>query len=631
MAAPTLLDYAESNWADAVSTSEVTDDLNWNAAGDVIVALGATEDNAVTLGTPTATGLTFAAMSGTPTNTGSSCKAYAWSATGAGDSNSVVTATTDGTSSGRGISAWAWSGSGGLGTPVVNVGAGITVNVTVEQDSSVVMVLADWNATADVTVTSDPVGGTIREASTPGAGGRCTFLVVEWNSQAAGTRAYGVSAWTGTGTVSKIAVEVKGLTASSIPFSPQRAVQTRDTGEAPWLQRDRRNANLVATAADPLVPPLDSAWQADGRYWHLYTDDAWRSWQPQQRRYVDPSLLTPAAFDPTGYGDRYRTAATNVDRRETVSQRPYLSEPGLLSTAALEEVLLGSADDLRRRQAQAATHAERREVAFQPDRQSDPSLLEVVAGDPLLGLTDARRYLTAATHTERRTQPGQWHVSADIDVAAIPPPRMFAAPRAIDETPHFVCGNLRRPTDQSPLTPASSHDPVLSAYLPLLLAELRAATHADRREVAQQRLAFSDIPADADPLLVAAGVGGDAWRRANAGAYYDRRETAHQPRRWTVYFDGGPAGPPLSLSWGAGGVLWHLYNRAAGIVDRVWQPQQRQRLADLELLAIVTAVNATSTTAVTAGRTSSSATSASRTSTSGVTARRTSTSDVSDG
>lgn len=218
MAAPTLLDYAESNWTDAASTSEVTDDLDWSGSGDIVVALGATEDNGNTLGTPTATGLTFAAMSGSPTNTGSSCKAYAWSATASSNSNSTVTSTTDGATAGRGIAAWAWSGSAGLGTPVVDVGTGITVNVTVAQDSAVVMVLADWNATADVTVTTVPAGGTIREANTPGGGGRCTFLVVEWQAQSAGTRAYGVSAWTGTGTVSKIAVEVQG-TASGTPIT----------------------------------------------------------------------------------------------------------------------------------------------------------------------------------------------------------------------------------------------------------------------------------------------------------------------------------------------------------------------------------------------------------------------------
>jgi hypothetical protein len=213
VAAPTLLDYAESTWSGTSNTDEVTDDLDWSASGDLIIVLGCTEDNARAFNTATATGLTFAAMSGTPTNTGSSCKAYAWTATASGNGNSTVTGPiADGVTAARGISAWAWTGSGGFGTAVVNVGTGATVSVTVEADSSVVMVLGDWNATSDVTVTTTPAGGTQREAvATSGA----TFLVIQWDNQTAGTRSYGVTGWTGTGTISKIAVEVKGIAAAA--------------------------------------------------------------------------------------------------------------------------------------------------------------------------------------------------------------------------------------------------------------------------------------------------------------------------------------------------------------------------------------------------------------------------------
>lgn len=208
MTAPTLLDYAESTWTGVSTGSEVTDDLDWNASGDRVVVLGCTEDNSRLLSTPTATGLTFAALTGLPTNSASSCRAYGWEATAGGNGNSAITAASDGSSAARGISAWAFSGSSGLGTPVVAVSAALTVNVTTSADSSVVMVLGDWNATTDVAVTTVPTGGTIREATN--VSGVATFLVVEWHNQAVGTRAYGVSAWTGTGTISKAAVEVLG-------------------------------------------------------------------------------------------------------------------------------------------------------------------------------------------------------------------------------------------------------------------------------------------------------------------------------------------------------------------------------------------------------------------------------------
>lgn len=210
MAAPTLRDYVESNYTDSGTSETSGAALDWSAAGDLVVALGMTEDNTRTLSTPAATGLTFAAMSGSPTNTSSSCKGYAWSATAAGSGSQTVTAATDGGAAKRGISVWAWGGSDGLGTPVVNVGTGKTVSVTVVgPDSTVVMILGDWDATSDVTFTTVPAGGTVREAVSNA--GTATFIVIEWTNQAAGTRSYGVDTdWTGTGTITKLAVEVKG-------------------------------------------------------------------------------------------------------------------------------------------------------------------------------------------------------------------------------------------------------------------------------------------------------------------------------------------------------------------------------------------------------------------------------------
>ena len=231
MAAPTLLDYAESNWADISATVDTTDDLDWASAADVIVVLGATEDNGITMATPTGTGITLSALAGLPTNTASSCKGYGWSGAAAGNGNSVLTST-NGASGARGIAAWAYSGSDGLGTPVVTVSTALTHNITVLADSSVVMVLADWNATADVTVTTVPAGGTIREATQATGGTTATFLVIEWANQAAGTRAYGVSAWTGTGTITKVSVEVKGTAAGPQTISPSGIASAEAFGTA---------------------------------------------------------------------------------------------------------------------------------------------------------------------------------------------------------------------------------------------------------------------------------------------------------------------------------------------------------------------------------------------------------------
>lgn len=247
MAAPTLLDYATSDWTDSSTTVETTDDLDWSAAGDVIVVLGATEDNGLAMATPTGTGITLAALSGLPTNSANSTKVYGWSATAAGDGNTVLTST-NGASGARGIAAWAYTGSTGLGTPVTNVGTGITVSVTVAQDSSVVMVLADWSASADVTVDTVPAGGTIRQAHQ--VSGLATFLVVEWSAQAAGTRSYGVANWAGTGTVSKAAVEVKGTAGASPSATEATGTGAAGTGTAAL----GINASEAAGTADAQAP-----------------------------------------------------------------------------------------------------------------------------------------------------------------------------------------------------------------------------------------------------------------------------------------------------------------------------------------------------------------------------------------
>lgn len=205
-----LIDYKGSTFTGTASSEATSAALAWNANGNRIVVLGATEDNGETINTPTATGLTFSALSGLPTTTGSSCKGYGWSATASGSGSSVISATTS-IGIGAGIAAWSFESTDGVGTPVVNVGTGLTVSVTVPEGATVLMILADWNATTDTTVTASPSGANIREAAN--VSGRATFLALEWPNQAAGTRTYGVTNWTGTGTVTKVAVCVLGDTA----------------------------------------------------------------------------------------------------------------------------------------------------------------------------------------------------------------------------------------------------------------------------------------------------------------------------------------------------------------------------------------------------------------------------------
>lgn len=214
MAAPTLLDYAESTYS-GTGSPDTTDDLDWSGAGDRIVVLGITEDNGITFTTnpPTISGVTLSTLSGLPTNSTNSCKGYGWSGTASGNSNSTVSAALSGNSA-AGLSAWAFSGSDGVVVPTPVVSAALTMSISVSQDSSIVMILGDWNATTDVTVDPDPNGGLVREATS--VSGRASFYVVEWHNQAAGTRNYGLQNWTGTGTITKAAVEVQGTASAGV-------------------------------------------------------------------------------------------------------------------------------------------------------------------------------------------------------------------------------------------------------------------------------------------------------------------------------------------------------------------------------------------------------------------------------
>lgn len=411
--------------------------------------------------------------------------------------------------------------------------------------------------------------------------------------------------------------------AAAVIAPPARTVQGRDPGEAWWVQRDRRDANTVATAANPLPSPLDSAWRAGARYWHLYgdaADVAPRTWQSLQRLYVsDPNLLAaaPAAVP---YGPQRTVAAR--DPGEAWWQQLPGRDPVALGQPLLENELLGSVDDLRRRYLEPA-YGDRREVPQQRTYVSDPLLLTaaLLENELLGGAGAAQRANAPATHAPRWWMPQQparqvWYFDAGPDVPPLtvafgdgggywarynqagwqPDRREVPQQRAYISDPSFyptippldpltvawgaggaywwlyntAAGQVDR--REVPQQRRYVSDPATLAGA-LLENELLGGADdrwrrygqwpTDRRQVPQQRAYLSDPtllgPPPTDPLTLAAGVGGDLWRRVNAAAYGDRREVAQQPSRWTLYFDAGPGSPPLTLTWGAGGDYWHRY------------------------------------------------------------------------
>src|SRR5690242_12218151 len=132
-----------------------------------------TEDQAVTLATPTVTGgtgtgLTFSALVGSPTSTASSCKGYGWRATAAGTgSGTLRTSVVSSDQAGGMIALKAAAGTLGTVSALTTLtNTAKTVSVTRGGPNSVVAFAAgDWSANTDVTVDPSPAGGTQRVAT----------------------------------------------------------------------------------------------------------------------------------------------------------------------------------------------------------------------------------------------------------------------------------------------------------------------------------------------------------------------------------------------------------------------------------------------------------------------------------
>jgi len=456
-----------------------------------------------------------------------------------------------------------------IGAVVNGTTAGVSYTSTVDNSQGV-----SCGLTANATLTAGGSGNTLIDTTGGFDSGDAVFTL---NKTALTTTAGTTVTLTiaGTATIAHhVAVELVPPAAATIPYNPQRTTPTRDPGEAWWIQRDRRDANTVATAANPLPSPLDSAWQAGSRYWHLYgdaADAAARTWQSLQRNTAsDPSLLTPATAvqycpprqtasrdygeiqwaqrrptDPSllatallenellggaGMAQRANTAATNAPRLWT-PQQPQREgySPGLLDQAELEGVLLGGAESAKRNL--PATHADRREGPQQRLYISDPSFYPTTAPtDPLTlawgaGGTYWLIYNVAALNVDRREAPQQRRYISD--------PGLLATALLENE---LLVGNRRHGTwFARPISirgragtgildiPA---DP-LQLTADLLLRILLPATHADRRQAGQQRPQLVDQSAPRPPVSRATSTPTVAARRTSTDAVSARRTSTN--------------------------------------------------------------------------------------------------------
>lgn len=250
MAAPTLTSQTGSTWSDRVNTDEVTGTLTWNS-GDRVLVVGFTEDQTLTLGTPTATGLTFTAL-GSPITTSNSCWMHVWQATAASSGSGTVTgprATGTGTGM-RGIHAFAWGGCTGF-VRTDGAGANSTETVSVARtqgNSAVVFASADWSAGGTGGLGWTPAGQTQVQAAHNASG--ATAFCGYWGDQGStGTTSYGTTGLAGSN-FNKVAVEVLG-TAGASPAAGEASGSGVGQSPAAALGGNTTEASGTALANSP--------------------------------------------------------------------------------------------------------------------------------------------------------------------------------------------------------------------------------------------------------------------------------------------------------------------------------------------------------------------------------------------
>lgn len=506
------------------------------------------------------------------------------------------------------------SGSPIDGTPQSNVNASAVTSqdcpavTTTNTDSFAIMALQSGGGAA-ATAYAPPGTVTkkydIRVTTVMSAGGGI--------KQLSSSGSTGTFTWTATGACPyaavTFAIKTAAGAAAAVPYNPQRSVQLRDPGETWWLQKDRRNANLVATAANDLDVPLlvpqaqrsnygNSVYRdrrlvpqqpnrrgdmslfatvandlaqplfqpVDARYWHLYNDVQSRTWRPQQRTYYDPNEFAPVvAMDPPA-AQRY---VPPRDYGEVQWQQNPRRDPLLLTTALLEDALLGGAETDKRTNV-PATHADRREVP-QQRQYFDPSLLATALLETPLVWIRPPQYVV-----DRREVPQQraYYDPSLLATALLESPLVWLRPQQFMADRRLVPQQRAYISDPSFYPTAGATDPLtvawgaggnywhlyndvrverrlvpqqrqlesdpnllLTALLedPLIVGSNRQIITS--RRVQPRQLRWPDLMLElADPLLVGGGVGGDRWRRYNSPATHaDRRQTVRERPRWTVY------------------------------------------------------------------------------------------------
>lgn len=219
---PTKVSVTTSTFSDAGNTNETAGGVSWQTSDRVLV-FGGVSDGAIAnqLATPTVTGgsgtgLTFSLSTAVNNSGATDSQVYLWTATAAGNGSGTIQSVSSAAGSLRGgIVVYVFRGSTGLGTPVsLDNSTAKTISVTRAQaNSHVVVLMSDYLAVGDATVTATPTG-TVDFAESEA--GQADYFAVSFDDQGAtGTTAYGITNHTGTVDMSGLAVEIKGTASGS--------------------------------------------------------------------------------------------------------------------------------------------------------------------------------------------------------------------------------------------------------------------------------------------------------------------------------------------------------------------------------------------------------------------------------
>lgn len=260
MAAPTLISSTDSAFNVSDTPKTVVVSVN---AGDIIVVVAGSEDNARVLGLPTATGNTFTIQQ--QVGVANYCQAMVASCTAASTNASLtVSCTATGTSTLIwGFTCFVYRGSDGIGASAktnVASGAPSLALTTTQANSAIAVVNTDWNASDGTTRTWRTVNS---EVGTEDAyfrdAARYTIYTGHWNDTGAtGAKTVGLSAPTGQ-KYSIVALEIKGSSSSAFSGS----VALSGSGTLSFASIPTPNGDLALSGSGTLgfssVPALLSS------------------------------------------------------------------------------------------------------------------------------------------------------------------------------------------------------------------------------------------------------------------------------------------------------------------------------------------------------------------------------------